>query len=881
MRPQHLLSLLLLLLAPAIRAAILAIDYGAEFTKLSLIKPGVPFDVVLDKDSKRKISSVVGWKRDERVFGAEAKMSATRFPDTHYPYVKPLLGKTTLPPLSIWPNAPSSDGESIVFPHPSAPSYISPALPSPEAAWTPTALLAQQLSYYRHLAESLGTKKESINQVVVTVPAWWNHAQRRAYRDALELQGMSCLAMIGEGTGVALNYAMTRTFPDYNPATGAGEKEYHVIYDSGALSTTATVLAFYQTSEYLTPKSKTPINTTHIETLGTGWENVGGVLLDVAIQDILVEDFIKKSGKTGIEADKKALAKVAKEATRVKHILSANYEANTAIESLFDDTDYRSQISRASLEEALASTESLFSKPLTSALSAAGLSLSDINSFVLFGGNTRVPLVQTSLKSVLGNLEDRIAQNVNTDEAAVLGAAYYGAALSKQFKMKNIEVKESSVGDIIINGGDVLFPEGTVLGEKKVLTLPAEGDINLEFSQSIAHPESSHGTSGPQPILSVQVYDIEKALKDFTAPSPVVNLTIRFDPKGHLSAANAVLVSNVTESKDGGVAGALKGLFGGKEDDKQQVEEVASEGEKEEKKDGKKAPTKVALKFREKHLGVKPLSGEEKRTTNARLNSIAAFESAKASREEALNSLESYIYALQNHLSDYEPTALKDFSTPAEQTAIKDLVAKTFEWLNDVGDQATERELRTKYTALEILERPPVFRYNEYTARDGAVADFQKAMRLAASFFIEAKGNWTEAIEAARNATPEDPATPPKYTKEELGALDDMLREYTKWIDELMPEQLKLDEDKTKDPVIKVRELEEKGKNLQATVMRLTNKKNPRKPKPTTSSSSASSSVTLDTQTDHGPSPTLSEKEAESTTESKPTDKEPLVHDDL
>lgn len=68
---------LLLLLSPAVQAAILAIDYGAEFTKLSLVKPGVPFDVILDRDSKRKIQSVVGWKREDRVFGAEAKMSVS------------------------------------------------------------------------------------------------------------------------------------------------------------------------------------------------------------------------------------------------------------------------------------------------------------------------------------------------------------------------------------------------------------------------------------------------------------------------------------------------------------------------------------------------------------------------------------------------------------------------------------------------------------------------------------------------------------------------------------------------------------------------------------------------------------------------------------
>jgi hypothetical protein len=74
---MRLLWLPILLLAPVIQAAVLAIDYGAEFTKLSLVKPGVPFDVILDRDSKRKIQSVVGWKREDRVFGAEGKMSVS------------------------------------------------------------------------------------------------------------------------------------------------------------------------------------------------------------------------------------------------------------------------------------------------------------------------------------------------------------------------------------------------------------------------------------------------------------------------------------------------------------------------------------------------------------------------------------------------------------------------------------------------------------------------------------------------------------------------------------------------------------------------------------------------------------------------------------
>jgi hypoxia up-regulated 1 len=85
---------------------------------------------------------------------------------------------------------------------------------------------------------------------------------------------------------------------------------------------------------------------------------------------------------------------------------------------------------------------------------------------------------------------------------------------------------------------------------------------------------------------------------------------MRLDARGHLATANAVLVSNVTEAKEGGVAGALKGLFGGKKDkadaEEYGAEEVEIKGEK------------VALRFREKHLGIKPLTGEEKRTTMAR-----------------------------------------------------------------------------------------------------------------------------------------------------------------------------------------------------------------------------------------------------------------------
>jgi hypoxia up-regulated 1 len=123
-----------------------------------------------------------------------------------------------------------------------------------------------------------------------------------------------------------------------------------------------------------------------------------------------------------------------------------------------------------------------------------------------------------------------------------------------------------------------------------------------------------------QPILSVEVMDIAAALANFTSPSPVVNLTMRLDHRGHLATSNAVLISNTTteEAKEGGVAGALKGLFG-----KKPEEEVEDDGEGKDGKDKVKEVKetkglKVALKFRERTLGVKPMTGEERRVAKAR-----------------------------------------------------------------------------------------------------------------------------------------------------------------------------------------------------------------------------------------------------------------------
>ncbi|RXK35481.1 hypothetical protein M231_07259 [Tremella mesenterica] len=842
---------------PVVRAAVLAIDYGAEFTKLSLVKPGVPFDVVLDRDSKRKIQSVVGWKRDDRVFGQEGKMAATRFPDTHFPYIKPLLGSTSPRLDTIYPTPPTISPDGVlIFPHPSPPSHL-----GDETTWTPTALLAHQLAYFRTLAEDLassggGKSREPITQVIVTVPAWWTQPQRRAYRDALELQGLTCLAMIGEGTGVALNYAMTRSFPTFDLEDGTGQKEYHVVYDSGAMSTTATVVAFYQTEKLPTPKSKTPIVTTHIDVLGTGWEEIGGVMLDITLQKMLLNDFISKSGKKDARDDKKALAKISREANRVKHILSANQESNIAIESLYDDIDYKSRISRADLESAISESQSLFSTPIISALSSAGVTLDNISSVILFGGNTRVPFVQSAIRNALGG-DEKVAQNVNADEAAVLGAAYYGAALSRQFKMKTLEVVERPVGEIT-SGGQVVFSKSSRLGERKSLLYTPQDDLTMEFEQAGSNLSLSKiADPHREAILSVHIHDVQKALTNFTAPQPVVNLTMRLDPRGHLSVANAVISSNIT-TKEPGMAEALKGLFGKKDKDSDatNVEELSDLLSTTTKGD------KVALRFKETVLGVKPMTGEQKRSTMSQLSAVASFEAAKTAREEARNLLEGYLYRLSGLLDDdAENRALHEFATKEEREKMGKLMRESFEWLGEHAERADEMTLKLKRAALESLEAPIILRYKEHTARPRAIDDFQQAMFSARAFFVEAHKNNSLALESISTAPSDKPVPPPRYTEEELKVVEDMLKDNEKWIDGLMVKQVKIEGDKTKDPVILSKDLDDRGKRLQNTVLRLINKKPSKPPKAKNTTSTTSTTSVTPTSSDNSSSATFIPKD--------------------
>lgn len=260
---------------------------------------------------------------------------------------------------------------------------------------------------------------------------------------------------------VAVNYAMSRTFPP--------EPSYHLIYDlgSGSLRVTLVSLRSAMLPDPLslaeTPQLK---NVTAIEVHGFGYDlEVGGYVFDRAVRDLLVEAFEQTTGKQleqgrKVTDDKRAMAKLLREAARVKQVLSANTAASARvrprslravqsrtdsrfgpqIEGLIDDLDFRTEITREALESRAASLVSHLVDPIQAALDSASVPLSSVESVILVGGSSRVPLVQKAVADKVG--EDKIAKNVNADEAAVLGAALYGAGITRGFRTKDIRVQD-------------------------------------------------------------------------------------------------------------------------------------------------------------------------------------------------------------------------------------------------------------------------------------------------------------------------------------------------------------------------------------------------------------------------------------------------------
>ncbi|XP_050731958.1 hypoxia up-regulated protein 1-like [Eriocheir sinensis] len=407
---------------------IMSIDFGTEWMKVAVVAPGVPMEIALNKESKRKTPIAIAFRNNERTFGEDALTNGVRSPPSNYFYLLDLLGKRVegsavvevfrqrFPFYNI-----EADPErgTVVFRHDSNTTY------------TVEELVGQLLGHARDLAAAHTDQR--IKDCVITVPAFFNQAERRALLTAAQLTGLKVLSLMSSNAAVALNYGMFRR-KEVN-----GTAQHILFYDMGASSTTATIAA-YQTVK-IKERGYSETNP-QVTILGVGYDRLlGGLAMQLRLRDHLAKKFeeVKKT-KNSVYDSPRGMAKLLKEAGRMAKVLSANSEHLSQVEGVLDEEDFKLHIKREEFEEMCADIFERVRAPVDAALISAGMDISTIDQFIIVGGATRIPRIQQILQELWGR---ELGKNINADEAAAMGAVYRAADLGQGFKVKKFHVKES------------------------------------------------------------------------------------------------------------------------------------------------------------------------------------------------------------------------------------------------------------------------------------------------------------------------------------------------------------------------------------------------------------------------------------------------------
>ncbi|KZF24074.1 actin-like ATPase domain-containing protein [Xylona heveae TC161] len=790
-------------------SAVLGIDLGTEYLKAALVKPGIPFEIVLSKDSKRKETSAVAFKPlgpssadakafPERLYGSDALALAARFPGDVYPNLKPLLG------------AILKDNDIVdeyVARHPALDvvrdeerhtvAFKSQSFADKEDPFLVEELLAMELKNVRENAEILGGQGTVIRDAVVTVPASFTATEKRALELAAELAGLRILSLVSDGMAVGLNYATSRTFP----SVSAGEKpEYHLVFDMGAGSTSATVLRF----QAMEVKDVGRFNKTvqDIAVLGLGWDNtLGGDAMNGIVVDDMVERFmdsprLKQLGATKekVKSHGRTASKLLKEAERVRQILSANADSIASFEGLYEDVDFKYKITRADFEKLTASYADRIEVVVQNALDMAKLTTKDINSVILHGGAIRTPFVQKKLESILGDA-GKVRGNVNSDEAAVFGAAFKGAGISPSFRVKDIRNAEAAGHAVaarwVADGKDrqqkLFLPTSRVGAEKQV---PFKKVEDFSFSLFQQKPSSADGLVFEVPVIKVQTQNLTSSVAQLidqfgcSADAIDTKFSIRLSPKDGLPEVLQGTVSCEVDApeKKGGMVDDVKGFFGfgskkGEQEslkqDSEAEEEIPAETETESttsaststsstsvassstsavpsvKSAGAKKTEVINLSFTIEQEGHLQPSGAELKRIKERLAAFDASDLSRLLREESFNTLEAFTYRARDLLDD---EAFISASTSTERSEIESQLSDTSEWLYDEGASAPRDVLDARLKSLTDLTGPVQRRIQETNRRPALIENLQEALNRTKQFIAVVEGHVKRAEEAASSS---------------------------------------------------------------------------------------------------------------------------------
>ena len=381
---------------------IIGIDLGTTNSCVAVMEGGAA-KVIENAEGQRTTPSVVAFNKDnERLIGMPARRQGVTNPDFTYYAIKRLIGRLYKDPTA------QKDKEMSPFAiveGPKGDAWVK----GRDKDYAPQEISAFILQKMKETAESyLG---EDVTQAVITVPAYFNDAQRQATKDAGQIAGLEVLRIINEPTAAALAYGLDKD-----------EGKTIAVYDLGGGTFDVSIL---------------DIGDGVFEVLSTNGDTfLGGEDFDLRLVDFLVDTFKKDTG-IDLKAQKDALQRLKEEAEKAKKELSSasSYEVNLPFITMDMETKepkhLTTTLSRAKFESLVADLVKRTIDPCQKALKDAGKSITQIDEVVLVGGMTRMPAVQAAVEKFFGKPPHK---GVNPDEVVALGAAIQAGVLQGDVK---------------------------------------------------------------------------------------------------------------------------------------------------------------------------------------------------------------------------------------------------------------------------------------------------------------------------------------------------------------------------------------------------------------------------------------------------------------